>query len=162
MIGWGEAFTGAIIFARDRNRLRSDRTGLREVQQGYICAQKSSTPTQVRIARVSLSSSQAPWHWNPGDVPHCQQHLGIQHRLSQVLLLQLQPQLLSPSPVLLLLLLLLLLVYYHSYYSTFTISTTTTTPSTTTTNTTTTTLWVVLVLLLTDAGCFWPVLVLNM
>ena len=58
LIGWGEAFTGAIIFARDRNRLRSDHTGLREVQQGYICAQKSSMPTQVRIARVSLSSSQ--------------------------------------------------------------------------------------------------------
>ena len=87
--GWGEAFTGAIIFARDRNRLRSDRTGLREVQQGFICAQKSCTPTQVRITRVSLSSSQAPWHSNPGDVPDGQQNLGIQHRLLQVLLLQL-------------------------------------------------------------------------
>ena len=58
LIGWGEAFTGCIIFARDRNRLRSDHTGLREVQQGYICAQESSMPTPVRIARVSLSSSQ--------------------------------------------------------------------------------------------------------
>ena len=67
-------------------------------------------PTQVRITRVSLSSSQAPFHLNPGDVPDGQQHLGIQHRLSQVLLLQLQPQLLSPSLVVLLLLLLLLLL----------------------------------------------------
>ena len=53
-------------------------------------------PTQVRIIRVSLSSSQ---------VPDDQQHLGLQHRMSQVLLLQLQPQLLSPLLVVLLLLL---------------------------------------------------------
>ena len=43
-----------------------------------------SSPESLPVVR---SSSQAPGHWNPGDVPHCQQHLGTQHRLSQVLLL---------------------------------------------------------------------------